>query len=211
VRYNLIVPCGGSGVRTGLSYNKLFYKDKNEVMMIEKTLSLFLKDDRCTRIILPINDDEKYFDFVKSNEKVVFVQGGKTREDSVKSGLSMLEKDCEYVLIHDGDRPFIELAVVNNVLDALEEGYLSVIPGVASVDATIYKNEYTTEPIYFIQTPQGFKKDVLLKAFDEDVSLFRDEGSIVMKKCGITPHVVNGSYSNIKITNKEDLELLDKE
>lgn len=209
--YNLIVPCGGVGSRSGLTYNKLFYKDKHGVMMIEKTLSKFLKDPRCTRIILSINDDEKNFNFVKECDKVYFVQAGKTREESVKHGLDMLEKDCEFVLIHDGDRPFVEQKVIDDVCSALDEGYLSVIPAVASVDATIYKNEYTNEPIYFIQTPQGFNKDVLIKAFDTDVSLFRDEGSMVCKICGITPHIVEGSYGNIKITNKEDLKLLDKE
>ena len=198
MRYNLIVPCGGSGVRTGLPYNKLFYKDKNGIMMIEKTLSMFLKDESCTRIILAINDDQNYFNFVKECDKVYFVQGGATREESVKNGLEMLEQNCDYVLVHDGDRPFIDEEIINNVLNALDEGYLSVIPGVASVDATIYKNEYTNEPVYFIQTPQGFRKDVLLKAFDCDVSLFRDEGSMVMKICGVTPHVVQGSYENIK-------------
>lgn len=208
MRYNLIVPCGGSGVRTGLPYNKLFYKGKDNKMMIEKTLSKFLEDERCTRIILAINDDQNYFNFVKEYDKVYFVQGGATREESVKNGLDMLEQNCDYVLVHDGDRPFIDEEVINNVLNALDEGYLSVIPGVASVDATIYKNEYTNDPVYFIQTPQGFRKDVLLKAFDTDVSLFRDEGSMVMKICGVTPHIVQGSYENIKITNKEDLKLL---
>ena len=211
MRYNLIVPCGGSGVRTGLPYNKLFYKGKDNKMMIERTLSKFLEDERCTRIILAINDDQNYFNFVKECDKVYFVQGGATREESVKNGLEMLEQNCDYVLVHDGDRPFIDEEIINNVLNALDEGYLSVIPGVASVDATIYKNEYTNEPVYFIQTPQGFRKDVLLKAFDCDVSLFRDEGSMVMKICGVTPHVVQGSYENIKITNKEDLKLLEGE
>ena len=211
MRYNLIVPCGGSGVRTGLPYNKLFYKDKNGIMMIEKTLLMFLKDENCTRIILAINDDRNYFNFVKECDKVYFVQGGPTREESVKSGLDMIEIDCDYVLVHDGDRPFVSKEVVTNVLDALEEGYLSVVPGVASVDATIYKEDYTDSPIYFIQTPQGFKKDVLVKAFDCDVSNFRDEGSMVKKICGITPHIVEGSYENIKITNKEDLRLLEGE
>ena len=115
----------------------------------------------------------------------------------------MIGIDCDYILVHDGDRPFVSKEVVTNVLDALEEGYLSVVPGVASVDATIYKEDYTDSPIYFIQTPQGFKKDVLLKAFDCDVSNFRDEGSMVKKICGITPHIVEGSYENIKITNKD--------
>ena len=46
MRYNLIVPCGGKGVRCGLDYNKLFYKNKEGLMLIEKTLSLFLKDER---------------------------------------------------------------------------------------------------------------------------------------------------------------------
>ena len=211
MRYNLIVPCGGSGVRTGLPYNKLFYKGKDDKMMIEKTLSMFLNDENCTRIILAINDDKNYFNFVKEYDKVYFVQGGPTREESVKSGLDMLEKDCDYVLVHDGDRPFVNKEVVENVLDGLDEGYLSVVPGVASVDATIYKEDYTDSPIYFIQTPQGFRKDVLVKAFDCDVSNFRDEGSMVKKICGITPHIVEGSYENIKITNKEDLRLLEGE
>ena len=211
MRYNLIVPCGGSGVRTGLPYNKLFYKGKDDKMMIEKTLSMFLNDENCTRIILAINDDKNYFNFVKEYDKVYFVQGGPTREESVKSGLDMIEKDCDYVLVHDGDRPFVNKEVVKNVLDALDEGYLSVVPGVASVDATIYKEDYTDSPIYFIQTPQGFRKDVLLKAFDCDVSNFRDEGSMVKKICGIVPHIVEGSYENIKITNKEDLRLLEGE
>ena len=57
MRYNLIVPCGGKGVRCGLDYNKLFYKNKDGLMLIEKTLDLFLKDKNCTRIILSINDD----------------------------------------------------------------------------------------------------------------------------------------------------------
>ncbi len=208
MRYNLIVPCGGSGVRTGLPYNKLFYKNNEGKMMIELTLEKFLNDSRCTRIILSINDDEKFFNFVKCYDKVYFVQGGKTREESVKSGLDMIEKDCEFVLVHDGDRPFIDEQTINNVLSSLEQGYLSVVPAIASVDATIYKNEYTSEPVYFIQTPQGFNKEALIKAFDTDVSLFRDEGSMVLKICGITPNIVEGSYDNIKITNKEDLKLL---
>ena len=211
MRYNLIVPCGGKGVRCGLDYNKLFNKNKHVLMLIEKTLDLFLKDKNCTRIILSINDDKNYFNFVKEYDKVYFVQGGLTREESVKSGLDMIEKDCDYVLVHDGDRPFINKEVVKNVLNALEEGYLSVIPCVASVDATIYKEDYTDGPIYFVQTPQGFKKDVLIKAFDCDVSIFRDEGSMVKKVCGIVPHIVEGSYENIKITNKEDLKLLEGE
>ena len=61
MRYNLIVPCGGKGVRCGLDYNKLFYKNKDGLMLIEKTLDLFLKDKNCTRIILSINDDKNFF------------------------------------------------------------------------------------------------------------------------------------------------------
>lgn len=207
MNYNVIIPCGGKGNRVGLNYNKLFYKDKNGVMMIEKTLKLFLEDSRCKKIILPINDDISNFNFVKEVSKVYFVKGGDTREDSVKNALSLLDE--EYVLIHDGDRPFVSKQIINNVLNALEEKHLSVIPALSSVDATIYKNEYTTEPVYFIQTPQGFSKELLIKSFEDcDVSTFRDEGSLVLKKCGVFPHIVEGEVTNIKITFKEDLEKL---
>lgn len=205
MNYNVIIPCGGKGNRVGLNYNKLFYKDKNGVMMIEKTLKLFLEDSRCKKIILPINDDISNFNFVKEVSKVYFVKGGDAREDSVKNALSLLDE--EYVLIHDGDRPFVSKQIINNVLNALEEKHLSVIPALSSVDATIYKNEYTTEPVYFIQTPQGFNKELLIKSFEDcDVSTFRDEGSLVLKKCGVFPHIVEGEVTNIKITFKEDLE-----
>lgn len=208
MNYNLIVACAGKGERVGLDYNKLFYKGKDGLMMIEKTLELFLKDKRCTRIILAINEQEKdYFSFLANVLKVKFVLGGKTREESVYNAIKLLEENIEYCLIHDGDRPYVSQKIIDNVLYALEEKHLSVIPCIYSRDATIYKKEYTTEPIYFVQTPQGFNSKLIKKAFeDKEVDLFRDEGSLVAKKCGIFPHIVEGDPSNIKITFKEDLE-----
>lgn len=209
MNYNVIVPCAGSGTRTNLPYNKVFYKDSHGKMMIERTLELFLQDERCTRIVLATSN-EKEFESIKSNGKVFCVAGGSTREESVKNALVVLE-DVEYVLVHDGDRPFVTKTLIDRVLDALDDKYLSVIPGLEIVDATIYKNEYTDSPVYKIQTPQGFNKTVLLKAFEGDVSNYRDEGSVVLKRCGIAPCIVKGEIENIKITYPEDLKLLDKE
>lgn len=209
MNYNVIIPCAGSGQRTNLPYNKILYKDKDGKMMIERTLETFLHDERCTRIVLATNG-EKEFEYVKNEKKVFCVSGGSTREESVKNALMAIE-NVEYILVHDGDRPFVTKELIDRVLLALEDKYLSVIPGIEVVDATIYKNEYTSSPVYRIQTPQGFNRTVLLKAFEGDVSMCRDEGSVVLKVCGITPYIVKGDVLNVKITYPEDLKLLDKE
>jgi 2-C-methyl-D-erythritol 4-phosphate cytidylyltransferase len=144
--------------------------------------------------------------------KVVAVcLGGKRRQDSVREGLKRL-KECEWVIIHDGARPFI-------TIDLLDTGLKSAIDTGAAVAAVPIKDTIklsnnsgiVTETLqrnhlWAIQTPQIFQYDTLVKAYEHSDDDVTDDASLV-EKSGGKVRLYMGSYRNIKITTPEDWEL----
>ncbi len=144
------------------------------------------------------------------------VAGGKRRMDSVKNGLSAVSEDADYVIIHDGCRPFIDNKMISSVLGAAET-FGAAITGVP-VKPTIKEIEkgnfvaatLKRETLVDVQTPQAFRKDVLLRAYDKALSEGAEaaeatDDSALVERTGIKVKVVDGSYRNIKITTQEDL------
>jgi len=144
------------------------------------------------------------------------VAGGKRRMDSVKNGLSAVSEDADYVIIHDGCRPFIDNKMISSVLGAAET-FGAAITGVP-VKPTIKEVEkgnfvaatLKREALVDVQTPQAFRKDVLLRAYDKALSEGAEaaeatDDSALVERTGIKVKVVDGSYRNIKITTQEDL------
>ena len=97
MKYSLILLCAGSGKRTGLHYNKIFYKINGQTVY-EMNISHFIDDQRCQQIIVVTKKEE--IDDLKallSNEKIEYVFGGKERQDSVYEGLQHVRE--KYVFI----------------------------------------------------------------------------------------------------------------
>ncbi|OGX29835.1 MAG: 2-C-methyl-D-erythritol 4-phosphate cytidylyltransferase, partial [Omnitrophica WOR_2 bacterium RIFCSPHIGHO2_01_FULL_49_10] len=141
------------------------------------------------------------------------VAGGKRRMDSVKNGLAAVSEDADYVIIHDGCRPFIDNKMISSVLDAAGV-FGAAIAGVP-VKPTIKEVEkgnfvaatLKRETLVDVQTPQAFRKDILLRAYDRafvEGAIATDDAALV-ERLGIKVKVVDGSYRNIKITTPEDL------
>jgi 2-C-methyl-D-erythritol 4-phosphate cytidylyltransferase len=137
--------------------------------------------------------------------------GGKRRQDSVREGLKRL-KGCEWVIIHDGARPFI-------TIDLIDAGLKSAIDTGAAVAAVPVKDTIklsdssgiVTETLqrnhlWTIQTPQIFQYDILAKAYENSDDDVTDDASLV-EKSGGKVKLYMGSYRNIKITTPEDWEL----
>jgi 2-C-methyl-D-erythritol 4-phosphate cytidylyltransferase len=152
-------------------------------------------------------------------KKINFVEGGEHRQHSVANamaGVSAAPDDI--VLVHDAVRPFVTEEIIQNVIAAAQK-YGATIAGLPATD-TIKQVERTAEGalitatiprerIVMAQTPQGFRYDVLKKAFDEattDGFIGTDEASLV-ERSGHKVAVVMGSPRNIKITTPADLEL----
>jgi 2-C-methyl-D-erythritol 4-phosphate cytidylyltransferase len=152
-------------------------------------------------------------------KKIHLVEGGEHRQDSVANAMSSVSAcDDDIVLVHDAVRPFVTEEIIHNVIQAAQK-YGAAIAGVPAVD-TVKQVERTSdgalitatlprERVVMAQTPQGFRYDVLKKAFDEaaaDGFVGTDEASLV-ERSGHAVAVVMGSVRNMKITAPADMEL----
>jgi len=143
------------------------------------------------------------------------VPGGKRRQESVKNGIDALSKDVEVVVIHDGVRPFVTKAMIEeSIHSAIRFGAVVVAMPVretikiAHSDGTVLKT-LDRESLWQIQTPQTFQTNLIKEAFHkatEDGFIGTDDASLV-ERLGVKVHILPGSYTNIKITTTEDLML----
>ena|SRR5438874_1649584 len=151
--------------------------------------------------------------------KVQVVVGGENRQQSVANALNALEAEShDVVLVHDAVRPFIDHDIIDNVVQAAAR-HGAAIAGVPAVDTikqvdrtadgAIITSTVPRERVVLAQTPQGFRYELLKRAFDEaqsDGFIGTDEASLVERN-GQEVAVVMGSPRNIKITTPADLEL----
>ena len=144
------------------------------------------------------------------------IPGGKERYDSVYAGLCEC-KDCEYVLIHDGARPFVTEEILKRGLQKVKETGACVI-GMPSKDTVKLSDEegYVKETpnrkcVWTIQTPQIFSYPLIREAHDsirqKDISKITDDAMVVEQETGAKVALAEGSYQNIKITTPEDLDI----
>lgn len=141
--------------------------------------------------------------------------GGATRQQSVKRGLEKIAANTEIVIIHDGARPFVSTALIDRcVLAAAEKG--AVVAGVPARDtikvvSTDLRVQDTPErnSLWEIQTPQAFRKDLIVAAHDWAArqGLNVTDDAMVVEKMGAPVFVVQGERLNFKITLPEDIWL----
>ncbi|MCX7845778.1 MAG: 2-C-methyl-D-erythritol 4-phosphate cytidylyltransferase [Dictyoglomaceae bacterium] len=141
------------------------------------------------------------------------IEGGKERQDSVYNALKFFSF-YNYVLIHDGARPFITEKLVKKIIqEGIEKK--AVISGIPVKDTikliSSMKVEKTLprEKLWQIQTPQFFEYSLILKAHEkarEDNFYGTDDG-VLVERLNYPVYIIEGEPWNIKITTKEDLDL----
>jgi 2-C-methyl-D-erythritol 4-phosphate cytidylyltransferase len=152
--------------------------------------------------------------------RAAVVAGGATRQESVDLGLAALSADSELVLVHDAARPLVSQHVISAVVAALRAGADAVIPvlrvvdtitrvnGAAQVIGTVDRAE-----LRIVQTPQGFRRDVLVAAHagakDRGVADISDDAGLV-EGIGRTVQTVPGDERTFKITTPYDLALANR-
>ena len=141
------------------------------------------------------------------------ITGGGQRQDSVRNALSFLSEqgfdDNDIVLIHDGARPYVTSEVIRAVAKAAceKQAAIAAVP-VKDTIRDIRDGTLDRSRLYSVQTPQGFRFGLIRGAVEqayEDWFYGTDDGSLA-ERCGVMPEIVEGSYSNIKITTPEDLK-----
>lgn len=139
--------------------------------------------------------------------------GGKRRQDSVYKGIKAASPSSNWVLIHDCARPFINSKLITKVISTAKKsgGAILGVPVKATIKSV--KGDFLVDKtldranLWEIQTPQVFKKELILKAYNLYAKEnFTDDASLV-EKLGGRVKIVQGSYENIKITTRVDLLL----
>ena len=190
-RFAVIIPAAGRSTRMGgRKKENILIGDKT---VLEHAKAAFEGFDRVV-VVGPGGD----------------VPGGERRQDSVRNGLAVLGDDIDYVLVHDGARPFVSKEVIERVKEALLSGSEGVVPCVRPKDTIRTKDKaLVRSELYAVQTPQGFKLDLLKKCYDKvtgDGIEITDDAS-ALDYCGYKVDIVEGDYANYKITTPEDLPI----
>ena len=147
---------------------------------------------------------------------VMAVAGGQTREQSVRLALAALPPGVDIVLIHDAARPLVSVTLIESVVLAVREGAPAVVPGLPVID-TIKQVDargvvVATPPrseLRAIQTPQGFRREVLERAYAEAsdaASLPATDDAGLVERIDEPVLVVPGSPAAFKVTHAADLE-----
>lgn len=135
--------------------------------------------------------------------------GGKRRQDSVAEGLKELA-DCDWVIIHDGARPFLSEKLLEEGLEAAREtgAAIAAVPvkdtiKVVTSDGSIQETPLR-QKLWAAQTPQVFRSDIISTAYSQIKGEATDDASLV-EQLGHKVKLYLGSYDNLKITTAEDL------
>ena len=218
-KFYLIIPASGIGSRFDGDIPKQYTLMQNGKTILDNTIEVFIKNGNFAKIIIALNESDKFFkdSIFYNNSEIITVIGGKERFLSVKNALDKLTEIADkndFVCIHDGVRPCIKNADINNLLqkiDAHEIGGLLVSPVVDTLKlskngkiTTINRNN-----IFNALTPQCYRAEVLQAALKNviknNLTITDDASSIeLFGKNGLA---VVGDKNNLKITTKDDLKL----
>lgn len=210
-KYAVIV-AGGSGTRMGNALPKQFLELCGKPVLlhsIEKFLNA-LYDIEIIVVSHPafIDKTKALIQPLPDAQKITVVPGGETRFHSVKNGLQQV-KEASVVFVHDGVRCMVSASLIHCCYEqALTKG--SAIPAVSITDSVRLVDGNTTKVIdrnllKAIQTPQTFRSEIILPAFEQAYSdSFTDEATVV-ESAGHEVFLIEGEKENIKITVPSDL------
>ena len=185
--------------------------------MIVQTCAVFQGCSLVDSLILVVSpgirkDAERFIrDYGLSKIKKI-IDGGATRSISVFNGLKELDDDTELVLIHDGARPLVSEALVEESIKSCydEAAVIAAVPVKPTIKRVSPQDHYVEATLnrsmlWEVQTPQVFRKDVILKAHRQVLDPEATDDAFLVEQLGEKVKVITGDYRNIKITTQEDL------
>lgn len=217
-----MVLAAGKGSRMKAGMNKQFLELNNRPILYY-TLKAFQNNHNVDEIVLVAAENEveqckiEVVDKYSLSKVKKVVVGGKERQDSVLNGLKEMN-GCEIVLIHDGARPFITDEIINKGIEECKR-YGASACGVIPVDTikvrdnnNFSKDTLKRNELFAIQTPQIFKYDLIRECHEQALKeqLIATDDTMVIEKYGHKVYLFEGAYTNIKITNKQDMYIAEQ-
>ncbi|MFO7773030.1 MAG: 2-C-methyl-D-erythritol 4-phosphate cytidylyltransferase [Dehalococcoidia bacterium] len=208
----VIVAAGTSQRMAGI--NKLFLPLSGKPLLAWSV-------DACQRyglarqVILVLNDNDlargQKLKEDRGWSKVTLCPGGARRQDSVSQGLRRI-RDCDWVLIHDGARPFLTPDLIEDGLNTVREtgAAVAAVPVKETIKLAagerLIGETLERDRLWAAQTPQIFSFDVISRAYENLATEVTDDACAV-ERLGYKVRLYMGDYKNIKVTTAEDLAL----
>ena len=202
MRFDAVIVAAGKSERA--AGNKMEFVIGNDTVL-SRAAGVFYGIKEIERIVLVVRKDE--IDFAQSviseydASRFRIVIGGESRSQSVRNGLEATVS--EGVLIHDGARPFVSEKTVFAVMNAVEQ-YGSGVPAlpvndsVRSVKEGVVTGAISREDLYAVQTPQGFLRAELLKAFGSAGGKEYADESLMYSEHIAPAHIVEGDETMVR-------------
>ena len=227
-RVGALIVAAGSSQRMG-KVNKIFVSLGGKPILAW-SVDTCQRHDLVQQIVLVLNSKDlergQKLREERGWSKVTLCPGGARRQDSVREGLGKL-KNCDWVMIHDGARPFLTRDLIENGLkQAFEIGAaIAAVPVKDTIKLVngegFISGPFQREKLFVAQTPQIFKFDIISKAHDviaanqggsereakqSQEEEFTDDAAL-LERLGYRVKFYMGTYNNIKVTTPEDLAL----
>ncbi|MCD6304652.1 MAG: 2-C-methyl-D-erythritol 4-phosphate cytidylyltransferase [Planctomycetes bacterium] len=212
-KVSVIVPAAGAGRRFGGKANKIFERLGGGQPVFIRTLEAFTsRDDVCQTLLVVAEADmghiKERFGANLGFMGVRIVPGGDRRSESVRNALAELSEDAELVCVHDAVRPCIAQPWIDEVFAAAAEGGAAILAWpihgtLKRVADGLVRETVDRSGMWIAQTPQVFRRDVLLAAYASGLDATDD--AALVEAAGHPVRVVMGDPRNVKITTPADL------
>ena len=213
---SVIFPAAGQGKRMQAGMNKVFMS-LGDVPILVRTLIKFSQCEAVDQLVIVVAPYEtelvrNFLGKIPNLKPWQVVAGGTERQYSVMNGIMATPADSQIILVHDAARPLVSNDTILEVINKAQTqgAAIAAVPAKNTIKVCEY-GKVTDTPdrnlLWEVQTPQGFQRELLLKAYRQAVNtnfLGTDDASLV-EKAGYPVYLVKSDYANIKITTPEDI------
>ena len=217
-RFAVILAAAGKSSRFRDPHYKKPYAPLDNRPVWLHSAERFVNRDDVKQLIVVISPDDRELFQTKYAANVAIlgldiVEGGAERPDSVARGLARVKPDSDFVAIHDAARPCLANEWIDRVFAAAEKTGAAIMA--IHVRSTlkqvgkdgVIRETVAREQLWEAQTPQVFRRQLLLYAYAQRGSLSVTDDAQLVERLGHPVTVIEGSPINVKITTKEDLRL----
>ena len=219
----VVIPAAGIGKRMGVDTPKQYITVCDKAI-IEHTVEKFTSRNDLQGILVALSNSDQHWSTLElsKNNKITTVTGGEERYKSVYNALCSLKNkagDDDWILVHDAVRPCITTSEIDQFIADLD--HLNGIGGILALPCfetmkkanTNHEIEETIDRkfIWHAQTPQMFRYKKLFLAIEKimNENIFITDEAMAMELAGYKPILIQGTHSNIKITDQNDLKYLE--
>jgi len=214
----VIIAAAGSGERMGLDRNKVLLP-LHGIPILIRSVAAFAVHPWVEECVITVRaEDYAAVQALLEQWRVKnckLAVGGPRRQDSVAAGLAVLAPDLDWVLIHDAARPLVEPEIIDGAYKAVQEHQaVGVAVPVKDTIKLVDEGQFVADTpprskLWAVQTPQAFNSRLIREAYARAAREnweVTDDCSLV-ERLGVKVKLIPGSYTNIKITTVEDLDV----